>query len=444
MAKKFDAAKERSIPPSATIESKPGIHRSRRAKAGQEFLDLLAQLSRRPELTDQDAWRCIEDAAERTASAFKTSSALDQLEARLRDTEEQWPLGSRIAARLARSRLVLSSRREPVRLSVVIPVYGERERLLAPTEHPLGEEWLEHKFRQLEWLSRGLPEVSWDVTLVDDGCPQESGRLIADLLAQRYPETPAKVLFLEEALRARHPALEGLHDASDSRKGGAVQLGLWEAAKASGPASVILFSDADLSTHLGQAGLLVEGIRQPGKAIAAGSRRDNGSIAVKEASRDARGRLFIYLWKLLAPRLAYLQDTQCGFKAIHPKAIRRLLPSVRERGFAFDFELLALCESTWRASVQSVPIAWIDSPAASTTAERDPYLGMLRSFERISRSDLGRPAHAEPLARIIRSLTEATWAQAVETIAPRLRGIPPHLDSTVPRITARDLAILPA
>lgn len=428
--------------PPATIEPKIGPRRSRRREVGQDDLDLLAQLSPRPALTDESVWRAIENAAEQIASESTTPLALDRLEKRLCDTSEKWPLGSRIAARLARSRQFLSGQRQPVRLSVVIPVYCERQRLLTPTEHPLGEGWLDRKFQQLEWLSRGLPNVSWEMTLVDDGCPEESGRLIEDRLADRHQDSSAKVLFLEKALRERHPALEGMHNANESRKGGAVQLGLWEAAKESRVGSVILFSDADLSTHLGQAGLLVDGLRRPGKAIAAGSRRENESIAVKEASRDARGRLFIYLWKLLAPRLAYLQDTQCGFKAIHPEAIRRLLPMVRERGFAFDFELLALCERSWRASVQPVPIAWIDSPAASTTVERDPYLGMLQSFERISRSQLGRPAPAAPLADIIQSFTEATWAQAVERIAPRLCGIPPHLESVQPRITATDLAVL--
>ena len=86
-----------------------------------------------------------------------------------------------------------------------------------------------------------------------------------------------------------------------SRKGGAIQLGVYEAAQRRRPGQVVVYTDADLSTHLGQAGLLVEALDRPSVELAAGSRRDPTSIVVKGASRSARGRLFIYLWKKLLP-----------------------------------------------------------------------------------------------------------------------------------------------
>ena len=404
--------------------------------------DLLHGLSRQAEivpLADAAAWYLVEDMADRICQRMDSPAQIKRLDDRVQRPTESWPLGARIATRLAHSRKALQWLRKPVHLSVVIPVFSERRRLLPPADHPLGEAWLGRKIAQLQWLFGNRKEHSWDMVLVDDGCPEGSGHLIREVLDKQHPEVRARVLFLEEAVRRRHPALNGLKSAADSRKGGAVHLGLWEAARLRVPNQVVLYTDADLSTHLGQAGLLIKSLRKPGMLIAAGSRRSPSSIVVKDGYRQDRGRLFIYLWKQLVPQLAYLDDTQCGFKALRPEVIMDLVSRATEHGFATDFELLAHCENRSPRSIDAVPIAWIDSPAASTTTAEDPYLSMLRSIEKLSRSCFARTQEAEAFARMISSLTQAGWQTAVEAVGPRLQNIPPAMDLSHKALSPQDL-----
>ncbi len=60
---------------------------------------------------------------------------------------------------------------------------------------------------------------------------------------------------------------------------------------------IVVFTDADLSTHLGQLMLLADPIVNQGKLTAIGSRREKQSVVVKQVARNNRGKLFIYLWK---------------------------------------------------------------------------------------------------------------------------------------------------
>ncbi len=410
--------------------------------AGEIPGDLLHSLSRQAEiipLADADAWHQVEDMADRICQRLDSPAQIKRLDSRLQRPTESWPLGARIATRLAHSRKALQWLRKPVHLSVVIPLFSERRRLLSPADHPLGEAWLSRKIAQLEWLFGNRKDHSWDMVLVDDGCPEGSGHLVREALETHHPEVRARVLFLEEALRHKHPALNGLKSAAESRKGGAVQLGLWEAARLKAPGHVVLYTDADLSTHLGQAGLLIKSLRKPGILMAAGSRRSTSSIVVKDGYRQDRGRLFIYLWKQLVPQLAYLDDTQCGFKAVRPEVIFDLVSRAQEHGFAADFELLAHCENRSPRSIDAVPIAWIDSPAASTTTAEDPYLSMLRSIEKLSRTCFQRTQEAEAFARQISSLTQAGWQTAIETVGTQLQNIPPAMDLSHKVLSPRDL-----
>jgi hypothetical protein len=201
----------------------------------------------------------------------------------------------------------------------------------------------------------------------------------------------------------------------------------------------VIYTDADLSTHLGQIGLLVDALAKPGSCIAAGSRRSRTSAVEKPAGRSARGRLFMYLWKKLLPELAYLDDTQCGFKAIRADAVPALLDKAEERGFAFDLELLLGAELSAHGSVVPVPIAWIDSEAGSTTTAQSPYLRMLQSAIALSRRvGRNRPV-SEAFASAIESLDESAWQRAIDHHGPRLERLDPMFDRDTLPLTPSQL-----
>ncbi|MDH3734400.1 MAG: hypothetical protein OEU54_12745 [Gemmatimonadota bacterium] len=325
------------------------------------------------------------------------------------------PLFARVASKLALSRLRLDEIHDPVHVSVVFAVYKEHIRLRPPTEHPLGEDALREKLRQLRWLFGRTPRHTWDLTVVDDGCPESSGELAQAILkSELEPGEEGCVLWLRDAIETGAPIVSGLESTDDSQKGGSIRLGLWHAVQASRDAlHLALFTDADLSTHLGQIGLLVSPIASAHSAAAIGSRREATSVVVKSTGRDHRGKLFIYLWKRLLPELRGITDTQCGFKAFESSHLRTWIDETRDSRFSFDLEALVRVRRTGAGVITKVPIAWIDSEAASTTAEHAPYLPMLKSVLALRAQDAPPSGPEATFARLIERLDERSFDRLV-------------------------------
>ncbi len=80
---------------------------------------------------------------------------------------------------------------------------------------------------------------------------------------------------------------------------------------------------------------------------------------------------------------------------------RDILPNLIEHQFAFDVQLLIKTKLRRPGSISRVPIAWIDSEAASTTPEFDPYLGMLKSIATMYRRYLPSEPGAEEVAGMV-------------------------------------------
>jgi hypothetical protein len=404
---------------------------------------LLDAGSRGVDLTKPADLRGLTSMAEALESRFDTADQAAAMDQRV-STDGRVSIFARVALKLAVSRLRLRELERPVHVSVVFAVYRERRRLLTQDEHRLGEDALREKMRQLRWLFERTPEHSWDLLVVDDGCPESSGKVAQAILAQQArPDEQGRVLWLQEAVERGLPITRDLASAEDSQKGGAIRLGLWSAVQQTRAADhVVLFTDADLSTHLGQVGLLVHPIASAGVVAAVGSRRKASSVVVKSGGRDHRGKVFIYLWKRMLPELRGLIDTQCGFKAFSAADLRTWIEGTRDNGFSFDIEALLTIRRRDVGQIARVPVAWIDSEEASTTAEHAPYLPMLRSVVRMRAAAGADRNGGEPFARLVERLDEEAFERLLAHAPPAITRREPSGFDEFAGVTADELASL--
>jgi len=393
------------------------------------YLQILADEAPRDYLAAYPEHQCfVQDAAvailENHAARENPDTVVDALLA----WDNGIPLAMHLAAKLAKSRKVVANLGRPAKLSVVFAVYKEDRRLLRPEEHEAGEDFLRGKVAQLDWLASASTNLSWELLAVDDGCPESSGQLIERMAKEEGFEN-VRVLYLEEAIRQNLPITGKLESTDQSRKGGSIIYGLWEASRKTedDKDQVVLFTDADLSTHLGQAGLLIDPILNEGKEVAMGSRRETASVVIKKGTRNLRGKLFIYLWKrMLSPALLEIIDTQCGFKAFRADVAQSILDDLIERGFAFDVELLLKAEQRNPNGLSKVPIAWIDSEAESTTTALSPYLAMLQSIAAMNRKYLPANPDAGAFVSFIESLDETQWNRLVDNVPESIAASDPQ------------------
>jgi len=326
------------------------------------------------------------------------------------------PLALAVAGKLALSKAIVSKIDQPTYLSIIFAVYKEHNRIKSAEEHPHGEDFLIRKINQLEWLFDDSPRIDWELIVVDDGCPDGSGKIAAEMVEQKGFGDRARVIFLEDAIREGLPVAGGLESTSDSQKGGAILYGMWNAVQTTHENHIVLFTDADLSTHLGQIGLLLDPLQSESIAAAIGSRREPASVVVKTGGRNTRGKLFIYLWKQLVSVLPEVIDTQCAFKAFRAEIARQIVAPSIEKKFAFDIELLVKTALLEDGHIAKAPLAWIDSEAASTTTELEPYLSMLQAIVRMYREYLPPSSRADPFAELVDSLDPESWDRLCENV----------------------------
>jgi hypothetical protein len=383
------------------------------------------------------------DRTHEVADALLESEAdladLRRLEAALIAAVGEVPLLLHVATKMAVSRRIVLDLEGPAHLSVVFAVYKEHQRILPPNQVAGGEDFLVRKAAQLDWLFAGREGLTWDMIVVDDGCPEGSGHIAGEIAAAKGLSDRVEILFLEEAIATGHPVTRPLTTADDSRKGGSIALGMWRAADTARENHVVCFTDADLSTHLGQCGLLMDEILNGGSDTAIGSRREPHSVVIKQGVRNTRGKLFIYLWKRIIGILPDVVDTQCGFKGFRAETVRAIVPELLEKKFAFDIELLIKTRLIREDSLTRVPIAWIDSEALSTTTEIQPYLPMLQAMVGMYRTYLPADVRADEFAAFIEGLDEAAWNRLVDNIPEEITNREPAEFGGFSKVTADQL-----
>jgi hypothetical protein len=371
------------------------------------------------------------------------------------------------AAAAARSRQRLAGLGRPVHLTVVWAMYGETGRMVPRSAHPHGEDFVRAKVGQLDWLTAGLPGVTWSIIAVDDGCPDQpsSADLMADIAAaEGYPRAGHRsvtVLRLAELIGGGmpvSPAFDQLTSTSQSRKGGSILAGLFAATRAEradgAGRPVVCYTDADLSANLAQLGSLAAAVvAGDDTAAALGQRygladavlvKADGPVTEPDSTGGKPDKVIVlfrhFVRALLIPSLAHVLDTQAGFKAFDAAALVPVLPAMTSFNETFDVELLIhLAQRRGAQALAVEPIVFTEDLAASNFPSVEPgarHLAMIQQivdiYDRLVAPSAPAAGEAAGLLGLLRTLDLDGYVRLINGLRAADPGDPTLFDRRWP------------
>ena len=393
-----------------------------------------AMADRAPDFRDPVTLRAARELADEILARSTDPSLLWALEQAGAAPDAGLSRLTRLAVKLARSRAILLSTERPVTASVVVPAYGENVRLLprgpGAGQDPNGEDFVQQKSAQLEWLFAGTTG-RYRVVVVDDMSkpePVTSGAAIAQVVAE-HGVPHFDVVFLADGVRDEKSgtplmaaALRGVEIPKNTRKAGSVYYGVAKAIEAEGTGDdhIVLITDCDLSVDLGQLGNLMAPILTGGAVAAAGSRRLPESVLEIEAGRNTRANAARYFREILLQGLLP-RDTQCGAKAFAAASIAEVVTSGLEvLDFSFDIELLTKTALRFGPErITAVPVAWFDSSELTTT-DSSVHFGIMQAQLAIALANgTGSGEVFDQAVAVAHKLTqeESVWLQFLDRLA---------------------------
>ena len=227
--------------------------------------------------------------------------------------------------------------------TIVIAAYNEEKRLAA-------------SLRKIQ-AYQAAREQAVEIIVVDDGSTDNTALMVVALCLE------------VQGLRLiSYPKNRG--------KGYALRTGVL-----SSRGSMVLLSDADLSTPIEELETLRQHITAQTHHIAIGSRALALSEIVQAQPlwRRGLGRLFNAIVRALV--LEGFHDTQCGFKLFTGEAAKVLFEAAQIDRFAYDVEILALAQKNGYR-VAEVPIKWTNSAGSKVRPVLDS-LQMLSDLVKI-------------------------------------------------------------
>ena len=369
------------------------------------------------DIANKDLQRNLFLAAEKLMENFSLKELKD-----LDKNAKRFPILFALALKIAISKLVidkfdkkLKETNEKKEIDVVFAVYKEHNRIKTREENPYGEDFLNVKYEQMKWLFNNT-NFDWNLIVVDDGCPFSSGKLAEKIVKEKKYEN-VKVLYLKDILGKK--PLKDLRSTDESKKGGSILYGIYYSLNNFSKEldkKIIIYTDADLSTHLSQIGYLIENLLNNSKKMSIGSRREDNSVVIKKGVRNYRGKLFIYFWKKILPILDFIVDTQCAFKAFRGDFVRDLIENNIEKQFAFDIELILKAALKDKEKIDVKGIVWIDSDKESNTKDSDLYLEMLKSVVKMALRYTKLSERELEYINFISNLTKEDWEKLVENV----------------------------
>ncbi len=383
------------------------------------------------------------------ASSFaKTFSraSLEDLEVQICKTDKaSYPLLVHDALKSAISRKQLEDvskelGEQPGKVTVLVAMGPEAERMLPAEENPNGEDFVRRKIKHMSWLLNGLANISGELIFIDDGAGDGSGEGVQRIVDET--ELPAglnvNVLWLQDGINAIdngtasdnvERALKRLRSVDDSRKNGSLQYGFAHILDNVDPAvrQFIVTTDADSSYDLGQMGRHVHALWEKGVDMVTSTRRNELSVLELNASRDWRGKTMRYLREALFPQVP--SDPQGGFKAYSVDTIRRIVESnIKEFSFSADPVFIAHAKT-----LDEIPVTCFDSPALTSTNSKT-YWGILNRMIRltgempeIANPDEQKSDEAKEIIGIVTG-SEEIWVEFVERVRQKAETLPSPTD----------------
>jgi dolichyl-phosphate beta-glucosyltransferase len=206
----------------------------------------------------------------------------------------------------------------PVQYSIVIPAYNESARI----------------GRTLTEVIRSIERNGWnaEVLVVNDGSTDDTTAIV-------------------QSFASAHPIIRLIENEGNRGKGYSVRHGMLAAV-----GSVVMFTDADLSSPMDEAERLFAALRD-GADVAIGSRwLERGRQTIHQPLyRQFFGRCFNAVTRMVM-RLPFA-DTQCGFKAFTYSAAQTIFQLQRIERWGFDPEVLFIALKRGY-TVREVAVTW--------------------------------------------------------------------------------------
>lgn len=179
---------------------------------------------------------------------------------------------------------------------------------------------------------------------------------------------------------------------------------------------VLAFADDDGSTLAPSLDRVIERVRTGETDLAIAARYHSNSWVHESLHRNLNGKCFAWTCRRFLP--VAVSDYQCGAKAIDREAWTAVRDQLREPGFAWDLDLLAMTH-TLGYEIEEVPVNWIHDPrsraeSVSTAAE------LLRSLVTVRHRS--KRLSGDPLHRIIGDQRENQRPLIETLLSPRERS----------------------